>query len=139
MVNSILPILFDNAAGQLQADPAGFLRATWGPGPRTLTDTGALFAAMTRALLQYRWSKILVNQVDMVPFTTQEQLWVAQEWLPHAVQEGGYRFGAVVVSANEFTRLATAFITISVKGLPILYRSFDAEEQAVKWIVQQRS
>jgi hypothetical protein len=139
MAYSTLPILFDNAAGWLQADPAGFLRVNWGPGPRTLTDTGALFAAITRALLQYRYSKVLVNQVHMQPFTTQEQLWVAQEWLPHAVQEGGYRFGAVVVSSNEFTRLATAFITISVQGLPIVYRSFDSEEAAVNWITKQLS
>jgi hypothetical protein len=139
MTEVIAPILFNNAAGQLQADPAGFLRVSWGPGPRTLTDTGALFAAITKALQQYRWSKVLVNQVNMQPFSTQEQLWVAQEWLPHAVQEGGYRYGAVVVSTNEFTRLATAFITISVKGLPILYRSFDNDDQAVSWITQQRS
>lgn len=139
MAASTLPILFNNAAGRLLADPAGFLRVHWGPGPRTLTDTGALFAAITKALIQYRWSKVLVNQVHMQPFTTQEQLWVAQEWLPHAVQEGGYRYGAVVVSTNEFARLATAFITISVKGLPILYRSFDEEEQAAHWISQQRS
>jgi hypothetical protein len=139
MADYTLPILFDNAAGRLRADPDGYLRVNWGPGPRTLTDTGALFAAITKALIQYRWSKVLVNQVHMHPFTTQEQLWVAQEWLPHAVQEGGYRYGAVVVSKNEFTRLATAFITISVKGLPILYRSFDNEEQAAHWIVQQRS
>jgi hypothetical protein len=139
MTDSTLPILFSNAAGLLQADPAGFLRVDWGPGPRTLTDTGALFAAITKGLIQYKWGKVLVNQVHMQPFSTQEQLWVAQEWLPYAVQEGGYRYGAVVVSTNEFTRLATAFITISVKGLPILYRSFDNEEQAVSWIVQQRS
>jgi hypothetical protein len=138
MVNSTYPILFDNAAGRLRADAAGFLRVDWGPGPRTLTDTGALFAAITRGLLTYRWSKVLVNQVHMQPFTTQEQLWVAQEWLPHAVLEGGYRYGAVVVSKNEFTRLATAFITVSVQGLPVLYRSFDTEEQAVNWIIQQR-
>ncbi|MGI4824485.1 MAG: hypothetical protein ACRYFV_25020 [Janthinobacterium lividum] len=139
MADSNLPILFENVAGRLQADSAGFLRVYWGPGPRTLTDTGALFAAITKALLKYQWSKILVNQVHMQPFTTQEQLWIAQEWLPHAVREGGYRFGAVVVSANQFTRLATAFITISVQGLPILYRSFDKEEQAVSWIIKQRS
>jgi hypothetical protein len=139
MVDSTLPILFDNPAGQLREDPTGFLRVNWGPGPRTLTDTGALFAAITRGLLKYRWSKVLVNQVHMQPFTTQEQLWIAQEWLPHAVQEGGYRYGAVVVSTNEFTRLATAFITVSVKGLPILYRSFDVEQQAIIWLTKQRS
>jgi hypothetical protein len=139
MADSTLPVLFENAAGRLRKDPTGFLRVTWEAGKRTLADTSALFMAMTNALLQYQWSRILVDQVHMQPFTAQEQHWIAQEWLPHAVQEGGYRFGAVVVSTNQFTRLATAFITISVQGLPILYRSFDQEEQAVSWIIKQHS
>ncbi len=130
-------VLFENAAGRLKEDPAGYLRVYWGPGPRTLADTGALFSAITKALQMHRWSKVLVHQVDMLAFTTQEQLWVAQEWLPHAVREGGYRYGAVVVSTDAYTRLATAFITTNVQGLPIRYRSFDSEEAAAAWLEEQ--
>ena len=131
--------LFENAAGRLAEDPREFLRVCWGPGPRSLTDTGALFSTITKALQRRGWSRIFVDQVHMTPFTTQEQLWVAQEWLPHAVREGGYRCGAVLVSANMYARLATAFITTSVQGLPVRYRSFDDEAAAVAWLSQQPS
>ena len=130
-------LLFSNTAGQLFADPANFLRAHWTDQPRTLADTQALFTNMALALQQYGWRRILINQVAMRPFSAAEQQWVSQAWLPQAVQQGGYRAGAVVVSTDAYTRLATAFITTNVGGLPLRYRSFDTEAQAVAWLLQQ--
>ena len=130
-------ILFKNNAGLLLADPAGFLRANWSAQPRTPADTRALFTSMLQALQQNRWSRILVNQVGMPPFTQDEQQWVAHEWLPQAVQVGGYRHGAVVVSTNVLVRLATAYITTHVQGLPLVYRSFDNDADVVRWLSQQ--
>ena len=132
-----LPLLFHNAAGRLQEDSAGFLRTYWTAQPRTLADTQALFTSMSTALRQRGWSKILVNQVEMQPFLPAEQQWIAQQWLPLAVRESGYRYGAIVLSADIFARLATAFITTSVGGLPLRYRSFDQVADAAAWLRQQ--
>ncbi|WP_046243895.1 hypothetical protein [Hymenobacter terrenus] len=71
----------------------------------------------------------------MRSFTAAEQQWVAHKWLPRAV-EGGYRRGAVVVSPNVLVRLATAYVTTNVQGLPLVYRSFDSEAEAVRWLLQ---
>ncbi|RAK62679.1 hypothetical protein [Hymenobacter edaphi] len=128
---------FANAAGRLSLDPAGFLRAHWSRGPRRLADTQALFEHMARALQEQGWGRILINQVEMPPFTTPEQQWVARHWLPQAVQQAGYRFGAVVVSPQVLTRLATAYITTHVQGLPLLYRSFERDEDAAAWLLAQ--
>ena len=130
-------LLFSNAAGQLLADPSDFLRAHWTAQPRNLADTQALFTNMALALQQYGWRRILINQVAMRPFSAAEQQWVSQEWLPEAVREGGYRAGALVVSTDTYARLATAYITTSVGGLPLRYRSFDTEAEAVTWLLQQ--
>jgi len=130
-------VFFTNAAGRLLADPEGFVRAYWTTQPRTLADTQALFASMSAALAQRGWSRILVNQVSMRPFSPAEQQWVAQEWLPGAVQQSGYRSGAVVLSTDIYARLATSFITTSVGGLPLRYRSFDQEAEALAWLRQQ--
>ena len=51
---------------------------------------------MLRGLQQRGWSRILINQTQMIPFAPEEQRWIALEWLPRAVQ-AGYRHGAVVV------------------------------------------
>jgi hypothetical protein len=130
-------LLYANTAGQLLADPAGFLRAHWAAGPRTPADTQALFASIAQALQRRGWGRVLVNQTAMQPFSVAEQQWVAQHWLPLAVQQSGYRHGAVVVSTDAYTRLATAYITTSVGGLPLRYRSFDAEAEAVAWLRRQ--
>ena len=92
---------------------------------------------MSEALRQRGWCKILINQVELRPFSPDEQQWITQQWLPQAVREGGYRYGAVVVSHDAYTRLATAYITTSVGGLPLRYRSFDEEAQAIAWLRQQ--
>ncbi|QDA60244.1 STAS/SEC14 domain-containing protein [Hymenobacter jejuensis] len=132
-----LTLYFENSAGQLLEHPAGFLRATWSERPRQLADTRALFTHMLRALLQRGWSRILIDQRVMLPFSSEEQTWIAQEWLPRAVQEGGYRAGAVVVSADVMTRLATAFVTTQIQNRALVYRSFETEAEATEWLLQQ--
>lgn len=130
-------LLYSNAAGQLLADPNRFLRAHWADAPRTLADTQALFTNIAQALRLRGWGRVLINQVAMRPFSATEQQWVSQQWLPEAVQQHGYRYGAVVVSTDAYTRLATAYITTSVGGLPLRYRSSDTEAEAVAWLLQQ--
>jgi hypothetical protein len=133
----LTPVYFTNTAGQLREDPAGFLRVDWSTQPRELRDTQALFEQIMRGLQHHHWCRILVNQVGMQPFSPAEQQWVAHEWLPRAVQEGGYRYGAVVVSHKVLVRLATAYVTTHLQGLPLVYRSFDDEAAAVQWLLTQ--
>jgi hypothetical protein len=135
MTAATLPVLFENPAGQLAADPAGFMRMTWLAGPRTLADTQALLTQLAQALRQRGWGKVLADQTHMPSFSPAEQQWIAQEWLPAAVQHSGYRHGAIVVSTNTYARLATAFITTNVGGLPLRYRSFDDAAPATAWLV----
>ena len=130
-------LLFTNSAGQLAAHSDGFLQVTWGAGARPLAATQALFEQMLAQLQRYGWSRILIDQRAMTPFDKAEQTWITTDWLPRAVREGGYRYGAVVVSPTVLVRLATAFITTYVQGLPLLYRSFDTEADALRWLMQQ--
>jgi hypothetical protein len=131
-------ILLQNIAGQVIVEPTGYLRLQWGNQPRPLADTRAMFTTAAQALRQRGWGRILINQVQMPPFSSEEQLWISQEWLPAAVRTSGYRFGAVVVAANVLTRLATAFVT-SAPELPLRYRSFGTEKEALAWLLQQPS
>ncbi len=134
---SLPDILLQGSAGQVLADPAGFVRVHWSGQARTFDETCAMLTMAAATLERYGWSRILVNQVSMLPFSPQEQQWITQEWLPAAVYTSGYRFGAVVVSANVLTRLATAFVTTNFSDLPLRYRSFDGEAEAIAWLLQQ--
>ncbi len=136
MAVASLSVLYQNPAGQLAADPAGFLRMSWSGTPRTLADTQALLTQMAQALRQRGWGKVLADQTLMPSFSPAEQQWIAQEWLAFAVRDCGYSHGAIVVSTDTYARLATAFITTNVQGLPLRYRSFDEEAQAAAWLLQ---
>jgi len=135
-MTAALPVLFKNLAGQLSADPAGFLRMDWSGAARTLADTQGLLTHLAQALQQRGWSKVLANQMLMQSFSPAEQAWITQEWLSQAVQQAGYRHGAIVVSTDTYARLATAYITTNVGGLPLRYRSFDDEAQATAWLLR---
>ena len=129
-------LLFENVAGSLGLD-AGFLKMRWTPSARTLTDTQALLGALARELARHGLHKVLTNQQQMRQLSAEEQHWVTNTWLPQAVTTSGYRFGAVVVAADLYARLATASITSLAHGLPLRYRSFDDEAQAVEWLRRQ--
>jgi len=136
MAVASLPVFYQNPAGRLAADPAGFLRMSWAATPRTLADTQGLLTQLAHALRQRGWGKVLANQTLMPSFSPAEQQWIAQEWLAFAVRECGYSHGAIVVSTDTYARLATAFITTNVGGLSLRYRSFDEEEPAIAWLLK---
>jgi hypothetical protein len=130
-------VLLQNAAGQVVVESGNYLRLHWSNQPRTFADTCAMFTTAAAALERYAWGRILINQVNMRPFSPQEQQWISQQWLPEAVRTSGYRFGAVVVATDVLTRLATSFVTASFADLPLRYRSFDAESEAIAWLTRQ--
>ncbi|WP_045689442.1 hypothetical protein [Hymenobacter sp. AT01-02] len=137
MALSSSPYFFENPAGRIRIDPAGFVRADWNKEGWDIASLQALFQHMHLAMQRTGWGKMLVNQSVMRAFSPAEQQWISQTWLPSAVQQAGYRYGAVVVSSNVFTRLATAYITTSVQGLPLVYSSFSDEGSAVTWLLGQ--
>ena len=104
--------------------------------PRTGAAVPAFLTAAAHHLAALGYDRILANQTSMLPFTPDEQHWITSHWLPEVVASG-YRFGAILVSTNVLTRLATSYITTSVQNLPLRYRSFDSEAEAVKWLLQQ--
>lgn len=130
-------LLFENAAGRVLADPSGFVRLVWSANPRQLADTQALLRAVGQHLRQRGWSRVLADQTCLPPFSPDEQRWISQEWLPGEARASGYRHGAILVSGNVLSRLATAYITSVQQESGLRYRSFDDEATAVAWLLRQ--
>ena len=61
---------------------------------------------------------------------------MSTEWLPQAVSESGYRFGAVLVAQNVFARLTMTQLVMATRELPHSYRTFETEETAVVWLLK---
>ena len=130
-------LYFENSVGRLWEEPTGYLRLEYKPGPRGEVEFRALLTHAAQALTRHHWRSILVDQRQMTPFVMSEQTWMGTEWLPHAVHEHGYRFGAVLVAQNVFARLAMTQLVLSTRNLPHTYRTFEGEDEAVGWLLKQ--
>ena len=127
-------LYFENSVGRLWEEPGGYLRLDYKPGPREAVQFRALLTHAGQALSRYQWSRMLVDQHQMSPFTPTEQTWMTSEWLPKAVNEHGYRYGAVVVAQNVFARLAMTQLVLGTRHLPHAYRTFEDETEALTWL-----
>ena len=130
-------LYFENKAGRIVNEPAGYFRLDYHAGPRTEDEFRALLTHLLRALARTDWNRTLINQQQMQPFTAREQQWMVDEWLPQAVLDGGYRYGAILVADNVFARLAMSSVEISTRHLPHTYRNFTDEAEAIAWLVAQ--
>lgn len=131
-------LYFENSVGRLWEEPAGYLRLEYKPGPRGEVEFRALLTHTAQALTRHHWKCVLVDQRHMIPFVISEQTWMTHEWLPRAVHESGYRYGAVLVANNVFARLAMTQVVLGTRDLPHSYRSFEHEAEATAWLLAQQ-
>ena len=130
-------LYFGNASGVVQ-QYADYVRLRYNPGPRQFGEFTALLHHVTRALSRYRLGKLLIDQRQMTPYLPTEQDYVVQQWLPRTIVEGQYRYGAVVQSHDVFARLAMDTIRTQAQELPLTYRFFPDEAEAIGWLRTQQ-
>ncbi|WP_201979655.1 hypothetical protein [Hymenobacter rubidus] len=138
MVKSSRALYFENSSGRIWEEPEGYLRLEYGAGAREAVQFRSLLTHAAQAMSRRQWNKMLVDQREMAPFSPSEQDWMTNEWLPRAVSEHGYRYGAILVAHNVFARLATNQFMMASRGLPHVYRTFEAEAAAVAWLQEQQ-
>ncbi|HEX8506206.1 MAG TPA: hypothetical protein VF630_12625 [Hymenobacter sp.] len=128
-------LYFENSIGRIWEEPGEYLRLEYRPGVREAMQFRALLTHTAHALARQGWSKILVDQRSMAPFSPSEQDWMTNEWLPRAVAESGYRYGAILVAEDVFARLATNQFVMASRKLPHTYRTFEKEGEATAWLL----
>lgn len=138
MSSATRTIYFKNGIGCIWEEPQAYLRLDYYPGPREEAQFKALLTHARQAMQRRGWSGLLVNQQQMSAFTPAEENWMVNEWLPRAVQENGYRYGAVLVAHDVFARLAMNSLVMSSRKLGHLYRNFDDEAAAIAWLLRQQ-
>lgn len=132
-----LRVYFENAVGRVAEDPAGFVRLQYHPGPRDASAWHGLMQHTKHLLARQGYGLMLVDQRQMSPFLPAEQAWLIEHWLPQAIVEGSYRYGAVVQAHDAFARLAMETVRIQARNLHLTYRYFSDETPAVAWLLQQ--
>ena len=129
-------LYFENSAGRVWEEPAGYIRLEYRAGAREVAQFRALLTHTAQALYRQQWDKILVDQREMAPYNPTEQEWMTNEWLPRAVRENGYRFGAILVAHNVFARLVTNQFVMASRGLAHTYRTFENETDGLQWLLE---
>lgn len=130
-------IYFKNSAGCLWEEPEAYLRLDYYPGKREEVQFRALLNHARQAMQRHGWNRMLINQQHMTALSTQEADWMVNEWLPLAIQENGYRHGAIVLARDVFARLAMNNVEASARQLAPIYRNFEEEVTALKWLLSQ--
>ncbi|MGI4734109.1 MAG: hypothetical protein ACRYG7_02925 [Janthinobacterium lividum] len=128
---------FGNAAGVVQKY-ADYVRLRYHSGPRRFDEFTAVLHHVTRALARYRLGKLLIDQRQLTPYLPAEQVHLVQHWLPRTIVEGAYRYGAVIQAHEVFARLAMDTIRTQAQELPLTYRFFPDEVQAISWLQAQQ-
>ncbi|RAK68170.1 hypothetical protein [Hymenobacter edaphi] len=131
------PLHFANAAATVQADPEGFALMRWQPGPRHLADYQEALNALLRIIRSLGTGKALVDLRRMAPLSAAEQQWVAAHWLPRAVVQGNYRYGAVLDTPATAAWLREEDKPLLAWPLAPTYARFADEAAARAWLRQQ--
>ena len=127
-------LYFENSIGRIWEEPEGYVRLEYRRGVRESVQFRAMLTHLGQALARHRWSKALIDQRDMTPYTPAELDWMTNEWLPGAVRECGYRHGAALVAHDVFARLAMNQLVMASRGLAHTYRTFESEAEALTWL-----
>ena len=130
-------LYFENAAGRVEEDTAGYVRLVYYPGPRELPVWQGLMQHTKHLLARQGRGIMLIDQRRMTPFSAADQAWLVEEWLPHAIVEGGYRYGAVLQAEDAFARLSMETVRTQARDLRLTYRYFPDETEAVGWLLAQ--
>ena len=130
-------LYFENSIGRIWEEPEGYVRLEYRPSPRDAVQFRAILTHLMQALARHRWSKALIDQRAMAPYTPAELAWMSDEWLPRAVQEYGYRYGAALLAHDVFARLAMNQLMMATRNLAHSYRSFESDGEAVGWLLAQ--
>ena len=137
MLPATRTIYFKNSTGCVWEEPAGYVRLDYYPGPRPEAEFKALLTHARRAMQRHGWGRLLINQREMQAFSPAETSWMVSEWLPQAVREANYRYGAVVVAHDVFARLAMSGLSHTSRQLGHTYRNFEDEKEAIAWLAGQ--
>lgn len=131
-------LYFENPAGRLLADAQGFVRLEWLPGSGDGAAVRAVFEQALVLLTSTGWSRMLINQQHLTPFTPEIVQWLLTDWFPRATGPGHYRWGAILSADNVFARLATTDMVGQARARhQMLYQYFEAEPAAISWLLSQ--
>jgi hypothetical protein len=127
-------LYFHNELASILEHADGYARIDWQPVPSQSRVLRTVYEQVLRLLCATGFTKILSDRQLMPPLLPVDQLWLAEQWIPQAVSEAGYRHGAVVESHDLLSRNSVVQVVEKLGSLPLTVRYFEDDWQAAKWL-----
>jgi hypothetical protein len=127
-------LFFQNAAGKLYYQPAGFVRLVWSADRAPLEALKAYYAQVLALMLSTGTRKILSEHGQRPPLSGSAQQWLTSEWIPQAIREARARYCAIVEGSDPMHRLSTQSV-VSASPSGLVFQRFHAMETAESWLL----
>ena len=124
---------FQNQAGKLYYQPAGYVRLAWGPERQPLDLIQAFYEQVLALLISTDVRRVLSDHGQRPPLVMAAQEWLTTNWIPRAMRQGRTHHCAVVEGANPLHRLALqSIVTTAPTGFH--FKRFDSFAEADSWL-----
>jgi hypothetical protein len=126
-------LFFQNPAGKLYYQPAGYVRLAWAPERQPL-DVVQTFYEQALALLKSTGvRRILSEHGARAPLPVAAQEWLATDWIPRAMSQANTHYCAIVEGADPLHRLSTQSV-VSTAPAGFKFKRFDTFAAAEAWL-----
>ena len=138
-VNSLLraseTVCFQNEAGSIFYNSAGYVRLAWSSDRITLESIQAFYEQTLSLLLRTGSQRILTEHGQRKPLSVAAQQWLTTNWLPRAVQEARLSRTAIVEGADPLHRLSTQAV-VSAAPAEVVFKRFHTVSSAETWLLE---
>jgi hypothetical protein len=132
-------LYFENEAASVSIDAGSCVHLTYHSGKHPAEDYLEVVQHAGYLLQRRQWYRLLEDQRQLLPLTTEQQLVIARYWQGQARHLGYLLCVAVVQSQSVFTRLTAASLRHSLQAAPISYNTFKDTKAASSWLQTQPS
>ena len=126
-------LFFQNQAGMLYYQPAGYVRLAWGTERPALETIQAFYEQALALLTSTGVRRILSDHGQRAPLPLAAQEWLTTNWIPRAMSQGRTRHCAVVEGTNPLHRLALQSV-VSTAPAGFQFKRFDSFNAADAWL-----
>jgi len=127
-------LYYQNAAGQLFFQPAGYVRLAWREGRVPLPDIQAFYEQALDLLVTSGVTSILSLHGLRAPLSAAAQQWITENWIPRALRQAGLRHCAIVEGADPLHRLSTQSVVAAAPSA-LTFKRFDNTAAAEAWLM----
>jgi hypothetical protein len=128
-------LAFENQAGRLYYQPAGYVRLAWAPGRLALPVIQEFYEQVLSLLIRTNVRRILSEHGQREPLSQAAQQWISTDWIPRAMRQARTQHCAIVEGANPVHRLSTQSVVSSAPD-GFLFRRFDTFAPAAAWLCE---